>query len=105
VNAEWKQLRAGVQVASLWNTIGPKWPQTVLLQLQSKEYTRFLHDPVRFINDLKVLGDSSTHKVELCHRAEEHKGGEDVAYMLIVMHEPGTVVFAMSHEIPSTPQK
>lgn len=90
-------LREGVQVLKLWDTIGPKWPQIVLLQVSKKEYEMFLKDPKDYVNDLKVLGDSSTHKVTMCQRAAvKPDGPANTTYLLILKHERDTTTVASS---------
>ena len=105
-NPEWRQLRDGVHVATIWDSLGPKWPQTVLLQLGQNEYLAFLREPERYVNDLKVLGESSTHKVKICLKVKIHKDTpRDTTYYIVLLHEPGTVINAMVYPIPLTPPK
>jgi hypothetical protein len=98
-SADWKQLKNGVKAALIWESIGPKWPQSVLLQLDANEYATLLHDPVRYVNDLKVLGTSSTHEVKFCLKAKVEKGTKDTVYFLTLLHEPGTTVHVLCYEV------
>jgi hypothetical protein len=93
---DWKQLRDGVQTATVWDTIGPKWPQAVLFQLRQDEYEKLLSGPEKYINDLKVLGESSTHKVHFCHLPKKNKKpSKDQLYILMIIHEQDTVCYVM----------
>lgn len=100
-NPEWKPLQEGVQAATVWDTIGPQWPQTVLLQLREDEYKKFLSDRVKYINELKVLGTSHTHKVILKHVPKEnYQHDKDQQYLVIIGHEQDTVIYALAFKIP-----
>jgi hypothetical protein len=97
---DWKQLKDGVQAATIWDTIGPKWPQTVLFQLRLDEYKKLLINPEQYINDLKVLGDSHTHKVHFCHLPKiDRKTPKDKQYILDIVHEQDTMIYAIVSEV------
>jgi hypothetical protein len=104
--AKWKPLGKGVKTLSLWNTIGPAWPQVVLLQLSKGEYEKFLKNPRDYVNDLKVLGRSSTHKVYKFDMAPVKKGTlANTTYMVVLKHEMETTssVFSSSNVKPLKP--
>ena len=102
-DAKWKPFGKGVKVLSLWDTIGPAWPQIVVLQLSKEEYQKFLKHPPDYVNDLKVLGDSSTHKVAKFDMARVKKGAlANTIYMVVLKHEMETTssVFSSSKVKP-----
>jgi hypothetical protein len=102
-DAKWKPFGKGVKVLSLWDTIGPAWPQIVLLQLSKEEYQKFLKHPPDYVNDLKVLGSSSTHKVSKFDMAPVKKGAlSNTTYMIVLKHEMETTssVFSSSNVKP-----
>lgn len=102
---QWKQIREGVQAATVWDTIGPTWPQTVLLRLQGNEYAAFLHEPERYVNDLKVLS-KPTVKVKFCLEVKIRKdASKDIQYYIVVVHEPGSTSRVMVYEVSPTPPK
>lgn len=94
---KWMELQPGVHVVKIWDTIGPQWPQVVLLKLTQTEYEHFLKTPEKYVNDLKVLGTSSTHKVKFCHVVRVKKAAPSTTlYLVMLGHEMDTVSFATS---------
>lgn len=94
---EWKILREGVKVLKLWDTVGPKWPQVVLLQLSKEEYEKLLKDPKEYINNLNVLGESSTHKVFQCRLAAvKESDPSNTVYLVMFKHEMDTTTQMLS---------
>jgi hypothetical protein len=94
---QWKILREGVKVLKLWDTVGPKWPQVVLLQLSKEEYEKLLKDPKEYINNLNVLGESSTHKVFKCRLAAvKESDPSNTVYLVMFKHEMDTTTQMLS---------
>lgn len=97
----WQQLDAGLQILSLWDTVGPKWPQVVVLRLNKTQYKELRKNPVDYINSHHVLGDkTTTHKVSGCHLAKAEKKASDTKeYLVLIKHEYETtsIITSSSH--------
>lgn len=85
--AKWKKLGKGIQAVKLWDTIGPKFPQIVVLRLSKDEYKEFHKNPKNYLNGFKVFGKKPTKKVTRCHLASVKPGKPTAAYMVIAKHE------------------
>jgi len=87
---EWKKLGEGVQVLKLWESIGPQWPQVVVLKLSAEEYKDLLKNPKEYLNKMKIFGDQPTRKVVRCHLARiKEKASESPSpeYIVIGKHD------------------
>jgi hypothetical protein len=87
---EWKKLGEGVQVLKLWESIGPQWPQVVLLKLSREEYKEFHKHPMEYLNKLKVFGDTPTRRVVRCHLArieEKVAKSPSIEYLVVGKHD------------------
>src|SRR5208282_1493366 len=101
-DATWKRFGKDVAVLSLWDTIGPKWPQIVILRLSKDEYKKFLKDSKAYLNSLGVFGDKPTRKVvriRLARIDEKVSGSLPAEFLVVGDHDFDCTTWITSSDI------
>jgi len=94
--AKWKKLGKGIHAVKLWNTIGPRWPQIVVLGLSKDEYKEFHKNPKNYLNGFKLFGKTPTKEVSTCHLASVKPHNPPATYVVIVKHDKDCTSVATS---------
>jgi hypothetical protein len=94
--AKWKKLGKGIRAVKLWNTIGPKFPQIVVLRLSKDEYKEFLKHPKNYLNGFKVFGKTPTKEVNPLKLASIKSGKPTASYLVVAKHEMDCTSVAIS---------
>lgn len=92
---QWENIREGVQVLKLWESVGPRWPEIAILRLSKTEYATFFKNPVNFLNEGKVYPHEYPAKRVVRCRLVSPKTAKS-EYVVVLNHDPNSTSTTIS---------